>query len=126
MKELIAALYFHHIVTTHANATGHWLSWLIHSVYILINTQSTHQLPVLLTYKRFENVFKMFRIQQNSIIPMISIEYNGNMVGLFQDEQKFVIHWGLKEVVMTKDEALDLCSKIKALAEWQATSSPSS
>ena len=63
----------------------------------------------------------MFEIKQNSFIPMISIEYDGNMVGLFQDEQKFVIHWGLKEVVMTKDEALDLCSKIKALAEWQAT-----
>ena len=52
---------------------------------------------------------------------MISIEYDGNMVGLFQDEQKFVIHWGLKEVVMTKDEALDLCSKIKALAKWPIT-----
>jgi len=46
---------------------------------------------------------------------MISIEYNDNMVGFFQDEQKFVIHWGLKEVVMTKDEALDLCSKLKLL-----------
>jgi hypothetical protein len=63
----------------------------------------------------------MFEIKQNNIIPMISIEYDGNMVGLFQDEQKFVIHWGLKEVVMTKDEALDLCSKIKALAEWPIT-----
>ncbi len=52
---------------------------------------------------------------------MLSIQYNDNMVVFFQDEQKFVIHWGLKEVIMTKDEALDLCSKIKALAEWQAT-----
>jgi hypothetical protein len=60
----------------------------------------------------------MFEIKQNSIIPMLSIEYNDNMVGFFQDEQKFVIHWGLKEVVMTKDEAWDLCSKIKALVEW--------
>ena len=53
---------------------------------------------------------------------MLSIEYNDNMVGFFQDEQKFVIHWGLKEVVMTKDEALDLCSKIKALVEWPKAS----
>ena len=59
----------------------------------------------------------MFEIKQNSIIPMISIEYNDNMVVFFQDEQKFVIHWGLKEVVMNKDDALDLCSKIKALVE---------
>ena len=65
-------------------------------------------------------MLKMFEIKQNSIIPMISIEYDNNMVGFFQDEQKFVIHWGLKELVMTKDEALDLCSKIKALVEWQA------
>ena len=57
----------------------------------------------------------MFKIKQNSIIPMIFIEYNDNMVGFFQDEQKFVIHWGLKEVVMTKDEALDLCNKLKLL-----------
>ena len=64
----------------------------------------------------------MFEIKQNSIIPMISIEYNDNMVGFFQDEQKFVIHWGLKEVVMTKDEALDLCSKIKATVEWPKAS----
>ena len=64
----------------------------------------------------------MFEIKQNSIIPMLSIEYNDNMVGFFQDEQKFVIHWGLKEVVMTKDEALDLCSKIKTLVEWPKAS----
>ena len=31
----------------------------------------------------------MFEIKQNSIIPMLSIEYNDNMVGFFQDEQKF-------------------------------------
>ena len=54
------------------------------------------------------------------MIGKISIEYDTNMVGFFQDKQKFVIHWGLKELVMTKDEALDLCSKIKALVEWQA------
>ena len=59
----------------------------------------------------------MFEIKQNSIIPMLSIEYNDNMVGFFQDEQKFVIHWGLKELVMTKNESLYLCSKIKALVE---------
>jgi hypothetical protein len=52
----------------------------------------------------------MFEIKQNSIIPMISIEYNDNMIGFFQDEQKFVIHWDLKKVVMTKGEALNRCS----------------
>jgi len=52
---------------------------------------------------------------------MISTQFNGNMVGLFQDEQTIIIHWGNKELVITKDEALDLSNKIRALAQWPAT-----
>ena len=62
-----------------------------------------------------------FQIKQNPIIPMISIDINNqkDMVGYFTDENKIVIHWGLKEIVMTKTEALQVCEMIQALIAYK-------
>jgi len=60
-----------------------------------------------------------FQIKQNTTIPMISIDiHDGNqkdMVGYFTDEEKIVIYWDVKEIVMTKTQALQICKMIQAL-----------
>ena len=42
-----------------------------------------------------------FRIKEDPIIPMISIDINyGNpqdMIGYFTDEKRIIIHWGIKK-----------------------------
>ena len=63
-----------------------------------------------------------FEIKQNNIIPMISIDIsNKGMVGYFTDEKKIIIHWGLNEIAMTGDQALQLCDMIKALIKHDQT-----
>jgi len=51
---------------------------------------------------------------------MISIDIdNKGMVGYFTDEKKIIIHWGLNEIVMTGDEALQVCDMIKTLIVYE-------
>lgn len=66
------------------------------------------------------NMSGSFDIVQDDIIPMISIDIDKKgMVGYFTDEKKIIIHWGLNEIVMTGDEALQVCDMIKTLIVYE-------
>lgn len=56
-----------------------------------------------------------FQIKEDKTIPWIFIEHSENLVGYFTDEHRLIIHWGLKELVMSKEEATNLIDMINTL-----------
>jgi len=60
-----------------------------------------------------------FEIKESDILPMIYIENDNNMVGYFTEEDNFIIHHGIKEIVMSKQEAITLISMIEQLISYK-------
>lgn len=56
-------------------------------------------------------------VKQTCISTLRFIENDGNAVYHCMKDKEVIIHWGLKEVVMSEKEAQTLCTMIKTLTD---------